>query len=55
MLASGVASFEASLLEMLHGFFRILLSCPSHEVMVEDQLTARDIGSTLGSSVTLLR
>ena len=55
VLAAGVASLEASLLERFHGFFRSLLASPSHEVAVVALLAGRDIRSTLGSNLTLLR
>ena len=42
---------EARLLERFHGFFRILLASPSHEVAVVAIRAARDIRSTLGSNV----
>ena len=55
MLAAEVASLEVSLLERFHGFFRSLLGSPSQEVGVVALLAGRDIRSTLGSNLTLLR
>ena len=55
MLATGVASLEASLLARFHGFFRSLLASPSYEVATVAILAARDIRSTLGSNLTHLR
>ena len=55
VLATGVASLEASLLARFHGFFRSLLASPSHEVATVAILAARDIRSTLGSNLTHLR
>ena len=46
---------EARLLERFHGFFRILLASPSHEVAVVAVWAARDIRSTLVSYLTQLR
>ena len=44
-----------SLIERFHGFFRSLLGSPSQEVVVVALLAGRDIRSTLGSNLTLLR
>ena len=55
VLAAGVASLEASLLQRFHGFFRSLLASPSHEVVVVALLAGRDVRSTVGSNLTLLR
>ena len=55
VLAAGVASLEASLLQRFYGFFRSLLASPSHEVVVVALLAGRDVRSTVGSNLTLLR
>ena len=55
VLAPHVTSLRASLLHRAVGFFRGLLARPSHEVTVVALLAARDIRSSLGSNLALVR
>ena len=55
VLAPGLSSLKVNLLSRFRGFFRALLDSPSHEVQTVSRLAARDIRSTLGSNLALLR
>ena len=55
VLAPQVASLKASLLSKFVGFFCSLITSPSSKVMVVAMLAARDIRSTVGSNLALLR
>jgi hypothetical protein len=55
VLAPHVTSLQASLLHRAVGFFRGLLASPSHEVTVVALLAARDLRSSLGSNLALVR
>ena len=55
VLAPHVPSLRASLLSRFVGFFRGLLTSPSNEVTVLALLGARDIRSSLGSNLALIR
>ena len=48
-------SLRVNLLARFRGFFRSLLHSPSLEVQVVARLAARDMRSTLGSNLELLR
>ena len=55
VLAPHVDSLRANLLAREVGFFRGLLTSPSHEVRVLALLAARDVRSNLGSNLALVR
>ena len=55
VLAPHMASLEATLLSRFVGFFRSLVTSPSGEVMVLALLAARDLRSSLGSNLALVR
>ena len=55
VLAPHVASLEASLLSRFVGFFRSLITSPSGEVVVLALLAARDLRSSVGSNLALVR
>ena len=55
VLAPHVPGLQASLLSRFVGFFRGLLTSPSNEVTVIALLGARDIRSSLGSNLALIR
>ena len=55
VLAPQDASMRASLLSRSVGFFRGLLASPSYEVAVVALLAARDVRSSLGSNLALVR
>ena len=55
VLAPNITSLRVSLLSRFLGFFRGLLSSPSHEVAVVSRLAARDVRSSLGSNLALLQ
>ena len=55
MLAHHVPSLRASLLHRATDFFHGLLAGPSHEVTVVALLAARDLRSSLGANMTLVR
>ena len=55
VLAPHVVSLRANLLSREVGFFRSLLTSPSHEVTVLALLAARHIRSNLGSNLALVR
>ena len=55
VLAPQDASMRASLLSRSVGFFRGLLASPSSEVAVVAVLAARDMRSSLGSNLALVR
>ena len=55
VLAPGVQSMKASLLSKFVGFFRSLITSPSSEVMVVAMLAARDVRSSLGKNLSLVR
>jgi hypothetical protein len=55
VLAPGVTSLRVSLLLRYRTFFRSLLTSPSPEVQVAALLAARDLRSSVGSNLALLR
>ena len=55
VLAPDLVSLRVNLLTRFRGFFRRLIDSPSHEVQLVALLSARDIRSSLGSNLTLLR
>ena len=55
VLAPGVTSLRVNLLLRYRAFFRSLLNSPSPEVQVAVRLAARDIRSSVGSNLALLR
>ena len=55
VLAPHVPSLRVSLLHRVIGFFRGLLASPSHEVTVVALLAARDIRSSVGANLALVR
>ena len=55
VLAPGISSLRVSLLVRFRGFFRSLLTSPSPEVQVAALLAARDLRSSLGSNLELIR
>jgi hypothetical protein len=55
VLAPGVTSLRVSLLLRFRTFFRSLVTSPSPEVQVAALLAARDLRSSIGSNLALLR
>ena len=55
VLAPGIPSLRVSLLLRFRKFFRSLLTSPSPEVQVAALLAARDLRSSVGSNLALLR
>ena len=55
VLTPGIPSLRVNLLMRFHTFFRSLLVSPSPEVQVAALLAARDLRSSLGSNLALLR
>ena len=55
VLAPGIISLRVNLLMRFRTFFRSLLESPSPEVQVAVRLAARDVRSSVGSNLALLR
>ena len=55
VLAPGVTSLRVNLFMRFHTFFRSMLASPSPEVQVVARLAARDLRSSVGSNLALLR
>ena len=55
VLTPGIPSLRVNLLVRFHTFFRSLLVSPSPEVQVAALMAARDIRSSVGSNLALLR
>jgi len=55
VLAPGITSLRANLLLRFRTFFRSLVASPSPEVQVAALLAARDLRSSVGSNLALLR
>ena len=55
VLAPGVPNLNVSLLHRFTNFFRGLITSPSQEVMVVALLAARDLRSSTGSNLEMVR
>ena len=55
VLAPGITSAKVDILARFGGFFRSLRKSPSHEVAVMANLVGRDLRSTTGKNLALLR
>ena len=55
VLAPGIPSMRVKLLTCFLGFFHSLLSSPSEEVSVVARLAARDVRSSVGSNLAIIR
>ena len=55
VLAPGFRPIKACLLSRFHNFFLTMLDSPSHECQLMARLSARDIRSSFGSNLNLIR